>query len=77
MIRNTLNFLFLYNTKTNLCKVLSHLFLQALWDFQGNWTPLSLSGLPHLLLVVPGMSQRVVVFIQQLQLLDKARGYTC
>lgn len=70
MIRNALIFLFLYEMKTDLCKVLSHLFLQVLWDFQGNWTPLSLSSLLHLLFVVPGMSQWVVVFIQQPQFLD-------
>lgn len=61
---------FLQEGKTDLCNVLFNVFLQVLWDFQGDGAPPSLSSLPYLLLMVFGMSKRVVVFIQQLQLLD-------
>ena len=57
--------------RTNLCKVPPHVLFQVLWDFQWEWTPLTLSCLLHLLLMVLGMSEWVVVFIQQLQLLQQ------
>lgn len=62
---------FSHEAKTDLCEVLSHTFLKVLWDFQGKGAPLSLPSLLYLLSMVFGMSQGVVVFIQQLQLLDQ------
>lgn len=56
-------------TETDLCKVLPHLFLKVLWDNNGEGLLIPLNGLFDLLSMILGMSQRVVVFIQQFQFL--------
>lgn len=51
---------------THLFEILSDLILQVFWDFQWEWASRSLPSFPHLLLVILGVTQWIVVFIQQL-----------
>lgn len=64
-----------HKVRTDLCQVLADIFLQVLGYFQREGASVAFPRLLHFFSVILGMSQRVVVLIQQLQLLDHMTSY--